>query len=88
MNVERRQHKGLNNRAENSHQPTRVREKAMRRFKSPRHLQRFTSVHDQGGNLFLHCHNASTQEKRRARTYAFGAWEVVTGNAMLDRLVA
>ncbi len=32
--VEHRQHKGLNNRAENSHQPTRVREKAMRRFKS------------------------------------------------------
>ena len=47
MSVEHRQHKGLNNRAENSHQPTRVREKVMRRFKSARHLQRFTSVHDQ-----------------------------------------
>jgi putative transposase len=33
--VEHRQHKGLNNRAENSHQPTRVRERRMRRFKSP-----------------------------------------------------
>ena len=32
--VEHRQHKGLNNRAENSHQPTRVRERVMRRFKS------------------------------------------------------
>lgn len=32
LNVEHRQHKGLNNRAENSHQPTRVREKVMRRF--------------------------------------------------------
>jgi hypothetical protein len=41
-----RQHKGLNNRAENSHQPTRVREKVMRRFKSARHLQCFTSIHD------------------------------------------
>ena len=39
LNVEHRQHKGLNNRAENSHQPTRVREKVMRRFKSARHLQ-------------------------------------------------
>jgi putative transposase len=38
-NVEHRQPKGLNNRAENSHQPTRVREKAMRRFKSARHPQ-------------------------------------------------
>jgi len=35
--VEHRQHKGLNNRAENSHQPTRERERRMRRFKSPGH---------------------------------------------------
>jgi putative transposase len=42
--VEHRQHKGLNNRAENSHQPTRQRERAMRRFKSPRHAQRFLSA--------------------------------------------
>jgi putative transposase len=34
--VEHRQHKGLNNRAENSHQPTRLREKKMRRLKSAR----------------------------------------------------
>src|SRR5216683_4820132 len=33
--VEHRQHKRLTNRAENSHQPTRLREKKMRRFKSP-----------------------------------------------------
>ncbi|SER44071.1 DDE domain-containing protein [Azotobacter beijerinckii] len=47
LSVEHRQHKCLNNRAENSHQPTRVREKVMRRFKSARQLQRFASVHDQ-----------------------------------------
>jgi putative transposase len=35
-NVKHRQHKGLNNRAENSHQPIRVREQRMRRFQSPR----------------------------------------------------
>ena len=34
--VEHRQHKGLNSRAENSHQPTRRRERIMKRFKSPR----------------------------------------------------
>ena len=42
--VEHRQHKRLNNRAENSHQPTRVREKVMRRFKSASHAQRFLSA--------------------------------------------
>jgi transposase-like protein len=42
--VEHRQHKGLNNRAEHSHQPTRLREKNMRRFKSAKHAQRFLSA--------------------------------------------
>jgi putative transposase len=42
--VEHRQHKGLNNRAENSHQPTRLREKKMRRFKSAKQTQRFLSA--------------------------------------------
>jgi putative transposase len=39
--TEHRAHKGLNNRAENSHQPTRQRERARRRFKSPADAQRF-----------------------------------------------
>ncbi len=42
--VEHRQHKGLNNRAENSHQPTRVRERRMRKFKSPGQAQRFLAT--------------------------------------------
>jgi putative transposase len=42
--VEHRQHKGLNNRAENSHQPTRARERRMQRFKLPGQAQRFLSV--------------------------------------------
>ncbi len=42
--VEHRQHKRLNNRAENSHQPTRLREKKMRHFKSAKHAQRFLSA--------------------------------------------
>jgi transposase-like protein len=46
--VEYRRHKGLNNRAENSHQPTRRRERQMKRFnyKSPGQTQRFLSAHD------------------------------------------
>jgi hypothetical protein len=50
--VEHRQHKGPNNRAENSHQPIRRRERIMKWFKSPRQVQRFFSVHDQVANLF------------------------------------
>jgi putative transposase len=38
--VQHRRSKYLNNRAENSHQPTRQRERAMKRFKSIRHAQR------------------------------------------------
>src|SRR5713101_6405159 len=43
--VEHRQHRYLNNRAENSPQPTREQERRMRRFKSPAHAQRFLSAH-------------------------------------------
>ena len=39
--VEHRRHKGLNNRAENSHRPTRRREWVLQRFKSPAHAQQF-----------------------------------------------
>jgi DDE domain len=88
MNLEHRQHKGLNNWAEKSHQPTRMREQMMRRFKSARHLQRFTSFQDQVANLFMHCrYNPNAQDRRQARTLAFEAWEAATGNPMMDRLV-
>jgi putative transposase len=50
--VEHRSHKRLNNRAKNSHQPTRRRERIMKGFKSARHLQRFVSIHDPVANLF------------------------------------
>jgi putative transposase len=89
LNVEHRQHKGLNNRAENSHQLTWVREKVMRCFKSAQHLQRFTSIHDQVANLFMQCrYNTNAQGKRSTRTHAFEGWEAVTGNSMRDRLCA
>ncbi len=50
--VEHRQHKRLNNRAENSHQPTRERERRMRRFKSPGHAQRFLAAYGPITNHF------------------------------------
>jgi putative transposase len=50
--VEHRSHKGLNNRAENSHQPIRGRKRIMKRFKSARQLQHFVSIHDPIANQF------------------------------------
>lgn len=79
--VEHRQHKGLNNRAENSHQPTRRRERIMKRFKSAGQAQRFLSVHDQVANLFRRPSNTNAADHRRARARAFQAWAEVTGIA-------
>jgi putative transposase len=80
--VEHWQHKGLNNRAENSHQPTRCRERQMKRFKSPGQAQRFLSAHDQINNLFhLRRDHHPAIEYRAARTQAFQAWAEVTGVA-------
>jgi putative transposase len=70
--VEHRQHKGLNNRAENSHQPTRRRERQMKRFKSAGQAQRFLSAHDQINNLFhLRRDHLPASNYRAARTQAF-----------------
>jgi len=80
--VEHRQHKGLNNRAENSHQPTRQRERQMKRFKSPRHAQQLLSAHDQINNLFyLRRHRLTAVHYRAARDQAFATWQEVTGLA-------
>lgn len=84
LKVEHRQHKGLNNRAENSHQPTRRRERIMKRFKSVRQAQRFRSTHDQLANLFhLPRPEHQTANARRAhRAQAIAAWREITGAPM------
>jgi len=79
--VEHRQHKGLNNRAENSHQPTRRRERTMKRFKSAERAQRFLSVHDQVANLFRRPSNTNAADHRAFRAQAFMTWTEVTGVA-------
>jgi len=64
-----------NNRAELSHQPTRMREKVMRRFKSRRQAQRFLNVHTSVYNLLnLGRHLVSAQHYRTHREGAFGRW--------------
>jgi putative transposase len=79
--VEHRQHRGLNNRAENSHQPTRRRERIMKRFKSAGQAQRFLSVHDQVTNLFRRPANTTAADRRTARAWAFMTWANITGAA-------
>jgi putative transposase len=77
--VEHRQSRHLNNRAENSHRPTRRRERQMQRFKSSGQAQDFLSSHG-----FIHGHfhprrhlmSASTYRKIRAR--AFKVWRLET----------
>jgi putative transposase len=76
--VEHRQHTGLNNRAENSHQPTRRRERIMKRFKSAGQAQRFLSAHDQIASLFRRPANTTASDHRRARARAFQVWAEVT----------
>ena len=81
--VEHRKHKGLNNRAENSHQPTRRRERQMKRFKSASQAQRFLSAHDGISNLFhLRRHRVPATQYRVARAEAFAVWAEITGAAV------
>jgi putative transposase len=81
--VEHRQHKGLNNRAENSHQPTRRRERIMKRYKSPRQVQRFLSIHDQIANVFSRRPSQNTAASfHSARSQAFNVWAQITGVTM------
>src|SRR3712207_1796873 len=80
--LEHRQHKGLNNRAENSHQPTRRRERQMKCFQSARQAQGFLSAHDQIANLFhLRRDHVSASKYRAARARAFKAWADISGIA-------
>ena len=82
--IEHRQHKGLNNRAENSHQPTRRRERQMKQFKSAGQAQRFLSAHDQINNLFnLRRDHATAAENRASRTQTFRVWAEICGVAAM-----
>jgi putative transposase len=80
LRIEHRQHKGLNNRAENSHQPTRRHERIMKRFKSGRQAQLFLSVHDQVANLFHvpYPEKVAAEERRAMRDRAFGVWRDIS----------
>jgi putative transposase len=78
--VEHLQQKYQNNRAENSHQPTRLRERVMRRFKSPGHAQRFLSAF---GIITSHFrvgrHLYAASGYRVVMKLRFALWEEVVG---------
>ena len=64
-----------NNRAEQSHEATRVREGGMRRFKSMRQAQRFVAAHAAVSNLFnLGMHLVRAEHYRNLRVSAFTEW--------------
>jgi len=78
--VEHVQQKYQNNRAENSHQPTRLREKVMRRFKSARHAQRFLSAFGLISSHFrVGRHLYSAISYREVMKTRFAVWDQVTG---------
>ena len=67
--------KGKNNRAENSYQPTRRRERKLQRFKSAGSAQRFLSMHIAVFNTFnVQRHLTSAQTHRRLRAEAMKTW--------------
>jgi putative transposase len=77
--VEHRQHRYLNNRAENSHQPTRQRERRMQGFKSAGHAQRFLSAY---GPIAQHFrprrHRLSASAYRQEMRHRFDTWQDLT----------
>ena len=65
----------LNNRAENSHQSFRRRERAMARFKSERTLQKFTSIHASVHNHFNHQRHLNRRDMfKQARAASLAEW--------------
>ena len=64
--VEHRQHKSLNNRVEDSHQPMR-RERIMKRFRSAGQAQRFPYNYDPVANLFHRPANSNAADYRQSR---------------------
>ncbi len=78
--VAHRQHKRLNNRAENSHRPTRERERRMRRFKSAGHVQRFLAAYRPIASHFRpRRHRLTAAIYRETRDQRFATWRAVTG---------
>jgi len=78
--VEHRQSRYLNNRAENSHQPTRQRERAMKRFRTPGGAQLFLAVFSVISPHFRpRRHRLTADDYRTEMTRRFAVWNEITG---------
>jgi transposase-like protein len=78
--VEHRSHKGLNNRAENSHQPTRERERAMTGFRSVGSAQRFLGAFSMISPHFRpRRHRLTAPDYRTTMRTRFTTWQQITG---------
>jgi len=76
----------MNNRAENSHQPTRERERGMRCFKSMRHAQRFLTLHTQVSNHFRPGRHLMRACNYRTLMHGrFSAWSQLTGATVISK---
>ena len=81
--VEHRQHRYLNNRAENSHQPTRQRERRMQGFKSSGHAQRFLSAYEPiSQHVRPRRHRLPAPKYRQQMAQQFQTWREITGTAL------
>jgi putative transposase len=80
LGVEHRQHRYLNNRAENSHQPTRHRERRMQAFMSPGHAQRFFAAYGLIASHFRPRRHLFTARKyRQEMGQRSQTWRGITG---------
>jgi len=82
--AEHRSHKGLNNRAENSHQSTRQRERVMKYFRSPGSAQKFLAVFSQISPHFRpRRHLMAASEYRAGMHHRFATWNEITGTSTM-----
>ena len=82
LTAEHIDNKRSNNRAENSHQPVRRRERKMQRFKSPASAQRFLNIHSAVYNTFyVQRHLLNRSRFKILRTEAFDVWESASAAA-------
>ena len=81
--VEHRQHRYLNNRAENSHQPTRQRERRVQGFKSSGQAQRFLAAYGPIAQHFRPRRHLFTAPKyRQEMAHRFRIWREITDTAI------
>ena len=84
LGIQKRHERGRskNNRAENSHQPTRRRERKMQGFKSPGSAQRFLSTHAAVYNTFnVQRHLTTRRTHQTLRSTAMSTWRDVVAAA-------